>query len=316
MRDTAGATSDARLTVLIQGANDAPVAINDSAVASDQITAPQTTGNVLPNDSDVDGNDALQVVGIRTGAESASGTAGVIGQPIAGLYGTLILNADGSYTYTIDQSNPQVLAAAGLGQILTDVFTYTINDRTGASDQAQLTITLDIATPFIPAPGGNFFVQESGPGSADFLLPDPVPAVFVTPVVERSADLLELSSRFADGSKLFMVTPGELRSDSLGADLGLVPGQFVAQAVRESRLDSEEDLAWVLGRHGRTSLSADGLLSDPSLFISDSARLTVGGSQKDSANESRSARGFSAQLRQAGQRLYPTRQSSERGQTE
>jgi VCBS repeat-containing protein len=316
MRDTAGATSDARLTVLIQGANDAPVAINDSAVASDQIAAPQTTGNVLPNDSDVDGNDALQVVGIRTGAESASGTAGVIGQPIAGLYGTLVLNADGSYTYTIDQSNPQVLAAAGLGQILTDVFTYTINDRTGASDQAQLTITLDIATPFIPAPGGNFFVQESGPGSADFLLPDPVPAVFVTPVVERSADLLELSSRFADGSKLFMVTPGELRSDSLGADLGLVPGQFVAQAVRESRLDSEEDLAWVLGRHGRTSLSADGLLSDPSLFISDSARLTVGGSQKDSANESRSARGFSAQLRQAGQRLYPTRQSSERGQTE
>lgn len=316
MRDTAGATSDARLTVLIQGANDAPVAANDSAVASDQIAAPQTTGNVLPNDGDVDGGDALQVVGIRTGTEAGGGVAGVIGQPIAGLYGTLIINADGSYTYTIDQSNAQVLAAAGLGQRLTDVFTYTINDRAGASDQAELRITLDIATPFIPAPGGNFFVRESELDSRDFLLPDLVPAVFVTPVVERSADLLALSSRFADGSKLFLVTPGELRSDSLGADLGLIPGQFVQQAVRESRLDSAEDLAWVLGRHGRTSLSADGLLSDPSLFTSDAAHLTVGGAQANVTHERGTARGFSAQLRQAVERMYPTRQNDGRGRTE
>ena len=61
---------------------------------------------------------ASHVVGVRTGAEADSGTSGVIGQPIIGLYGTLVLNADGSYTYTIDQNNPHVLAAAGLGQVL------------------------------------------------------------------------------------------------------------------------------------------------------------------------------------------------------
>ncbi|MEG1042995.1 MAG: VCBS domain-containing protein, partial [Pseudomonas sp.] len=157
MRDTTGATSDARLTVVIQGANDAPVAQNDSAVAIDQVPAPQTSGNVLPNDSDVDGNDRLQVVGVRTGAEAASGNAGLVGQPLQGLYGTLILNADGSYTYSIDLNNPQVLAAAGLGQVLQDVFTYTVGDLAGGQDLAELVITLDIAAPFIPAPAGEFF---------------------------------------------------------------------------------------------------------------------------------------------------------------
>jgi VCBS repeat-containing protein len=309
MRDTAGATSDARLTVVIQGANDNPVAQNDSATASDQVPAPQVTGNVLPNDSDVDGNDHLQVVGIRTGAEDGSGTAGVIGQPIQGLYGTLVLNADGSYTYTIDQSNPQVLAAAGLGQVLRDVFTYTISDINGATDQAELVILLDVATPFIPAPQGNFFDRDTGNRNGSLLLPDPVPAVFVTPVVERAALALELSTWNADGSNLRLASNGEFLSESLGNGLGLVPGQYVADAVRQSRLDAETEMTWILGRHGRIGLSADGLLSDPSLFAIDPTELIRGPAQteqhQEPRQEQRPARGFSAQLRNAAQRLRP-----------
>jgi VCBS repeat-containing protein len=309
MRDTAGATSDARLTVVIQGANDNPVAQNDSAAASDQVPAPQVTGNVLPNDSDVDGNDHLHVVGIRTGAEDNSGTAGVIGQPIRGLYGTLVLNADGSYTYTIDQSNPQVLAAAGLGQVLRDVFTYTISDINGATDQAELVILLDVATPFIPAPQGNFFDRDTGNRNGSLLLPDPVPAVFVTPVVERAALALELSTWNADSSNLRLASNGEFLSESLGNGLGLVPGQYVADAVRQSRLDAETEMTWILGRHGRIGLSADGLLSDPSLFAIDPAELTRGPAQteqhQEPRQEQRPARGFSAQLRNAAQRLRP-----------
>ncbi|MFY0731792.1 VCBS domain-containing protein [Pseudomonas sp. NFX15] len=306
MSDTAGATADARLTVVIQGANDNPVAHNDSATASDQVAAPQVTGNVLPNDGDVDGNDQLQVVGVRTGAENGTGTAGTIGQPIQGLYGTLVLNADGSYTYTIDQSNPQVLAAAGLGQVLRDVFTYTINDLAGASDQAELVIILDIATPFIPAPEGNHFDNERDRQSSSLLIPDPVPAIFVSPVVERNAQLNELSTWNADGSNLRLSSNGEFISESLGNGLGLVPGQFVAEAVRDSRLDSELEMAWILGRHGRISLSADGLLPDPSLFAVDPADMTHGPAQAEKAHEPRPARGFSAQVRHAAQRLHPS----------
>ncbi|MVV48669.1 DUF4347 domain-containing protein [Pseudomonas sp. PB120] len=316
MTDTAGATSDARLTVVIQGANDAPVASNDSAVASDQTPAPQATGNVLPNDSDVDGNDALQVVAIRTGTEAGTGTTGVVGQPIIGLYGTLVLNADGSYTYTIDQSNPQVLAAAGLGQVLQDIFTYTINDRTGASDQAELVINLDIATPFIPAPQGNFFDRDPNDRDRTLRLPDPLPAVFITPVVEREAQLLELSTWNAGGANLRISSIGEFTADSVGAGLGIVPGQFVSQAVRASRAESDLDLAWILGRQGRTSLSADGLLSDPSLFTLDAAHLTQGPAQTEARSEPRPARGFSAQLRNAAQRLHPTSRGVDSGRTE
>lgn len=305
MSDTAGATSDARLTIVIQGANDAPVAQNDSAVASDQVQPPQATGNVLPNDSDVDANDGLQVVAIRTGSENGTGTAGVIGQPIIGLYGTLILNADGSYTYTIDQNNPAVLAAAGLGQVLKDVFTYTINDINGASDQAELVINLDIATPFIPAPQGNFFDNDPSNRTGNLRLPDPVPAIFITPVVEREAQVLEVSTWGAGGSNLRIASVGEFPVDSLGAGLGIVPGQFVAQAVRESRIESDLDLQWILGRQGRTSLSADGLLSDPSLFTIDSAHLTRGPAQTEKPAEPRQAKGFSAQLRTAASRLHP-----------
>ena len=65
----------------------------------------------------------------------------------------------------------------------------------------------------------------------NLLPPDPQPAVFITPVVERNARLNELSSWDTDGSNMALVLTGELRSDSLGDGLGVVPGQFVAAAV-------------------------------------------------------------------------------------
>lgn len=295
MRDTAGATSDARLTVTIRGADDNPVARDDSNVASDETPAPQASGNVLPNDSDVDGGDLLTVTGIRTGEETASGTAGVIGQPIAGRYGTLVLNADGSYTYTIDLSNREVLAAAGLGQILKDYFTYTISDLAGLTDQAQLTITLNIATPYIP-PGPHFdrFGDDGYPRDR---IPDVDPAIFVQPVVERIDERLSLSGWGADGSNVeFFATP-EIESPSLGAQLGQVKGQFVARAVAESRRAAALDNNWVDGRHGVISLSADGLLPDPSLWAPFPADM-VGKAEKPA----QTAPGFRAQLREAAQR--------------
>jgi uncharacterized repeat protein (TIGR01451 family) len=301
MADTAGATSDAHLTVLIHGANDAPVGRNDSAVASDQTPAAQVAGNVLPNDSDVDTNDQLQVVAVSTGVESEKG---VIGKPIRGLYGTLVLNTDGSFTYTIDQTNSQVLAAAGLGQILRDVFNYTINDRSGASDQAELLINLSIDAPVIPAPPGNFYDRDPNSLSRELLPPDPVPAIFIAPVVERNAYLLEVSSWRTRGANLFLKNFGEIKSEVLINRLGVIPGQFVASAVDESRAISDLDFAWIQGRHGRSRLNADGLLSDPSVFALNSSHLTHGQAHEHSKSEPRQAQGFSNQIREAANRLH------------
>ncbi|WP_336334514.1 VCBS domain-containing protein [Pseudomonas putida] len=295
MRDTAGVISDARLTVTIQGANDNPVARDDANVASDQVPAPHTHGNVLPNDSDVDAGDRLTVTGIRTGQESGSGTPGVIGQPIIGQYGTLVLNADGSYTYTIDLSNPDVLAAAGLGQVLTDYFTYTISDLAGATDQAQLAITLDISSPYIPP--GPYLDRDHQAGLSALPLPDVTPAIYVAPVVERINQSLALSAWGADGSDVQLFATPEIESQSLGNQLGLVDGQFVSNAVAQSRRASAEDQNWVDGRHGVISLSADGLLADPSLWATTHADMLPAAAQPQQP-----AHGFRAQLREAAQR--------------
>ncbi|MGY3944249.1 VCBS domain-containing protein [Aeromonas tecta] len=270
MRDQAGAFSDARLTVVIQGANDNPVARDDSAVASDQVQPPHTSGNVLPNDGDVDANDPLRVTAVRSGAEDGSGNTGALGQPLAGRYGWLTLNADGSYSYTIDLTNREVLAAAGLGQVLQDVFTYTLTDGSDASDQAQLVIHLNISAPYVPPPDegplGPHYQGMSTNESTTLSYPDVNPAVFVTPVVQNISLLLGASAERADGSQLFFGLTPEIHSQSIGQGLGQLDGTFVSQSVQESSLAQELELATFLGRHGRVDLNADGRLSDESVF--------------------------------------------------
>ncbi|MCY1484116.1 VCBS repeat protein [compost metagenome] len=317
MRDTEGAESTARLNLLIQGANDAPVAVNDANVASDQTRAPQASGNVLPNDGDVDNGEQLQVVAIRTGAEADGGTAGSLGQPLVGRYGTLILNADGSYTYTIDLTNPEVLAAAGLGQVLQDVFTYTVADLAGATDLAELVIRLDISAPFIPAPdhdgdgGWRPYGDERERRSLSQLEVDPM--IFVGPVVEANSRLDMLSGWASDGSNLRLTLPAEVQSEFLNRTLRMdLPGQFVRQSVVDSRSDSALDLAWILGRHGRIDLNADGLLSDPSLFASDPAEMTGNAQPPAAAEQAHSVRSFQHQLQAAAKRLNPLAQPAPR----
>ncbi|SFT90885.1 VCBS domain-containing protein [Pseudomonas marincola] len=281
MSDTAGATSDARLSITIQGADDNPVAVNDSVTATDQTPAPQATGNVLPNDSDVDSGDQIVVSGVRTGAESGSGTAGVIGQPIQGLYGTLILNADGSYTYTIDLTNPTVLAAAGLGQVLDDVFTYTITDLSGATDQAELVINLNISAPYIPAGNGPHFDYGYSNSNVYEGIPDREPIVFVSPVVERSSTANRLSNLLNQGTNVRLATPMRFDSPSIGAGLGLVDGQFVGEEVQRNQEINQVETDAMFARHGRISLSANGLLSSPSLFAESADQMLKGPYQSD-----------------------------------
>ncbi|HMG48576.1 MAG TPA: Ig-like domain-containing protein [Allosphingosinicella sp.] len=116
-----GTASDtATLTVTVNGANDAPVANDDTASTTED--AASVSGNVLTNDTDVDG-EPLTVANPGT---------------YVGTYGTLTLAANGSYTYTPGA------AAQGLdtGEVGQDVFTYTASDGT-ASDTATLTVSVN-----------------------------------------------------------------------------------------------------------------------------------------------------------------------------
>jgi len=109
--------------------NAAPVATDDSATVSEDATSP-VTGNVLANDSDANPADFVEVMNPGT---------------YQGLYGTLELAADGSYTYTLDSSLAAVQGLAQ-GQTLTESFTYEVSDDVPlypATASAQLNIVIE-----------------------------------------------------------------------------------------------------------------------------------------------------------------------------
>jgi len=91
------------------------------------------TGNVLANDSGA----AKTVTAVAFGA-----TAGALGASLAGAHGGLVLNADGGYTYTINENDAAVQALRQPTDTLTDVFSYTLADSSGATASTTLTITL------------------------------------------------------------------------------------------------------------------------------------------------------------------------------
>ncbi|WP_321406233.1 retention module-containing protein [Tolumonas auensis] len=135
----ASSTSTANVGMDVNNVNDVPVAVDDSnSVEENASTGREAIYGVLSNDTDADG-DTLTVTAIRTGTETGSGTAGTLSNALTGMYGTLILNTDGSYSYAADQPAADALAA---GVTATDTFTYTMADGQGGSDTAELVITI------------------------------------------------------------------------------------------------------------------------------------------------------------------------------
>ncbi len=96
-------------------------------------------GNVITDTDPVSGSDSAPNGTVVTSVTNANGVttnvaAGAAGTTINGLYGTLTLHADGSYTYTLTDTRATVLGR-------TDTFTYNIAGK-GATDDARLIITL------------------------------------------------------------------------------------------------------------------------------------------------------------------------------
>ncbi|MBR1251022.1 cadherin-like domain-containing protein [Bradyrhizobium sp. AUGA SZCCT0169] len=118
-----GDGNDVVLTAI--AANDPPVAVADAGTVTEDAAPNLIMGNVLTNDSDPDGN-ALTV--------TSSGTFNLS-------HGTLVMHADGSYAYTLDNSNPAV-DALNTGQTLVDSFTYGISDGHGGTNSASLKIII------------------------------------------------------------------------------------------------------------------------------------------------------------------------------
>jgi VCBS repeat-containing protein len=135
-RDIHNATATTTLTFNVTGQNEAPVAVLDTAAATEDALPNTVNGNVLTNDTDVDSTDNHTVSALDGGTDNGTTFSKV------GTYGTLVVTkATGGYTYTLanGQANVQALAA---GQQVTDVFTYTNSDGHGGSSSSTLTVTV------------------------------------------------------------------------------------------------------------------------------------------------------------------------------
>jgi VCBS repeat-containing protein len=104
---------------------------------------------------------------------------------VAGLYGTLTLNTDGSYTYNVNNAAVQGL---GDGEQVTDTFTYTVTDGMATSEPATLTITV--------------LGSNDAPSTADT-------EVWVP------SDSDQQSPNFPDGYPLLVSIPTDIDGDSL-----------------------------------------------------------------------------------------------------
>ena len=86
------ATATAPLNITVTVVNDAPVATPDTKTVAEDTPA---TGNVLTNDTDVDGNTLSVTKFTISGVDYAAGTTATIPN-----VGTVVVNADGTYTFT------------------------------------------------------------------------------------------------------------------------------------------------------------------------------------------------------------------------
>ncbi len=117
---------------------DANSITEDVGAVSNEITA---SGNVItgtaPDQADDLGADATTVTAVKV----VGGTDGTVDGSTTGNYGELTLNADGSYSYKVDNDNVQYLSK---GQELTETFTYTITDADADGDSSSATLTITI----------------------------------------------------------------------------------------------------------------------------------------------------------------------------
>ncbi|MFQ9867119.1 MAG: VCBS domain-containing protein [Bilophila wadsworthia] len=123
--DGHGGTASNTLTLTINGTNDTPsVGPTFGFVTEDTLTV---LNGALSTPTDPDTHDMPVFV-----AKTAE----------TGLYGSLTLRADGTYTYTLNNSMNAV-QGLGQGETLRDIFTYTVSDGHGGTASNVLTVIIN-----------------------------------------------------------------------------------------------------------------------------------------------------------------------------
>ncbi|WP_301102170.1 tandem-95 repeat protein, partial [Propionivibrio sp.] len=254
--DGHGGSSTATASLNVTPVNDGPVAAADFAAVTEAGVTPNNTpfagtpsaiGNVLTNDTDVDSGDAKIV-------SAVNGLAGNVGSVLAGVYGTLTLAANGAYTYTLDNADPDTQALAQ-GAIPTETFTYTLRDAAGLTSSNTLTVTINGSND-APLAVDDIVITNIAAGQA---IPIPSSALLVNDSDPDSGANLSLSSVSSaqNGTVLgtnpvvFTDTTSFGTSAKIVAEAALYPGDSETQG-----LNNTQALAYEIGRSQFGQVSA------------------------------------------------------------
>jgi VCBS repeat-containing protein len=126
--DGAGGTATANVSGSVGGVNDLPAAVADTNTTTENANA---TGNVLTNDSDLDG-DTLTV-------SMVNGAAGNVGAATTGTNGgSFTIQSNGSYVFNPGTAFDDV----AVGQTRSTSVTYEVSDGNGGTASTTVTVTV------------------------------------------------------------------------------------------------------------------------------------------------------------------------------
>ncbi|MDY8138915.1 DUF6923 family protein, partial [Aquimarina sp. 2201CG5-10] len=96
----------------------------------------------LPISGDLEANDTDLTTPETLTISEVNGITAAVGNPFASTYGTITVQPNGNYDYTVDTSN---IAVSGLrsGASLIDIISYAIQDIAGNTDYGFITITIN-----------------------------------------------------------------------------------------------------------------------------------------------------------------------------
>jgi VCBS repeat-containing protein len=222
------------------------------------------TGNVLTNDTDTAIGGTLSVSAVSFGA-----TVGTVGTALAGNYGSLALNANGTYDYTVANTNATVQAMK-VGQTLTEIFNYTAKDSSsGLTASSTLTVTINGANdaPALANSGtvGYIANQAATTIAAGITVADVDNTTFASATItisnySASEDVLAFTSQ-GNITGSFNSTNGTLTLTSAGATATLAEWQTVLRSVTYANASSTP----TLGARSMNFVLNDGTSNSPAL---------------------------------------------------
>ncbi len=147
-------SAPAKVTITVNGANDAPVAGADSVRLVENQSA---TIDVRANDSDIEGSVSLTALQTLSGSD-VDGLGTLTTSELSQLNAMFSIDSQGRVQFTPGDGLPgaeSLFDRLGAGDTAVVRLTYTIQDSSGATTSAVLTVTVDGAAEQIPTSGGS-----------------------------------------------------------------------------------------------------------------------------------------------------------------